>query len=228
MTATAVIAAGGKGTRMGAGFNKVFMKLGDDAVIMHTMRVFEKNPRIDEIVVVTGAEDIGRLKALAKAGGITKLKAAVEGGSSRRESVYNGIQLAAGDIIAVHDGARALITQDAIDAVIRDAELFGAAALGVTCKDTLKSADAEGFISGTLDRSSTYLIQTPQAFKRDIIISAHERARAEGVEATDDCALAERMGVKVKITEGSYENIKLTTPEDMIIGGEILRRRICG
>ena len=220
---TAVIAAGGKGTRMGAGFNKVFMELAGEPVILHTMRAFEQNAKIAEIVAVTGAQDIAKLRDIAEKGGITKLKAVVEGGATRRESVYNGIKASSGEIIAIHDGARALIGQREIDAVIEDAVNYGAAAVGVSCKDTLKSADEDGFIAGTVDRSVTYQIQTPQVFKREIIVKAHERAVEDGFEPTDDCALIERYGGKIKVTEGSYDNIKLTTPIDMLIGEQILK-----
>lgn len=222
---TTVIAAGGKGTRMGAGFNKVFMQLCGDEILLHTMRTFNESPLVDEIVVVTGADDIERVRTLGKENNINKLCAVTEGGETRRASVYNGICCANGDIIAIHDGARCLISHKEIEAVISDCEKYGAAAVGVPCKDTLKSADENGFISGTVDRSRTYQIQTPQVFRRDIIISAHERAIEEGFEPTDDCALLERYGGKVKITEGSYDNIKLTTPEDIAVAQKILESR---
>lgn len=225
MTISAVIAAGGRGTRMGAGFNKVFMKLSGTEILLHTMRAFDESPFVDEIIVVTGAEDIKKVRTLASENSIKKLVCVTEGGSTRRASVYNGILKARGSIIAVHDGARCLISQHEIRDVIRDCEKYGAAAVGVICKDTLKTADKEGFISGTVDRSQTYQIQTPQVFKRDIILNAHEAAVKDGFEPTDDCALAERMGVRIKITPGSYDNIKITTPEDVPVAERILNRR---
>lgn len=224
MTVSVVIAAGGKGTRMGAGFNKVFMKLADEEVILHTMRAFEANKDVDEIIVVIGEDDKERVTNIAEVAHITKLSAVTAGGESRCRSVYNGIQLAKGDFIAIHDGARALIGQADISAVISDAKKYGAAAVGVQCKDTLKSADENGFIIGTIDRSKTYQIQTPQVFEKELILDAHKRAREENFEPTDDCALIEYYGGKIKITQGSYDNIKLTTPEDMFIGEEILKK----
>lgn len=225
MTVSAVIAAGGRGTRMGAGFNKVFMELNGKEILLHTIRAFDESPFVDEIIVVTGAEDIERVQNLAKEHNIKKLVCVTEGGSTRRASVYNGIIRASGDMIAVHDGARCLISVQEIEDVIRDCEKYGAAAVGVISKDTLKSADDDGFIIGTIDRSRTYQIQTPQVFMRDVLLDAHEAAIRDGFEPTDDCALAERMGIRIKITAGSYDNIKITTPEDIPVAERILSRR---
>ena len=225
---SAVIAAGGRGTRMGAGYNKVFMELMGEAILLHTIRTFAESPFVDEIIVVTGEDDIERVRELAKGSGISVK--VTEGGATRRASVYNGLMLANGDIAVIHDGARCLVEQREIAAVIDDCKKYGAAALGVKCKDTLKTADENGFIAGTVDREKTYLIQTPQVFDRDRIIAAHERAIEDGFEPTDDCALLERYGGRIRITEGSYENIKLTTPEDIEVAEKILSRRksICG
>lgn len=220
---TAIIAAGGKGTRMGADINKIFLPLGAMEIISRTISAFENCPRIDETVVVTAENDLPILRRVLKKYGFKKLAAIVAGGSTRAESVRNGLNAASGDIVLIHDGARPLITEDEILRVIDDCEKYGAAALGVKCKDTLKKSDADGFIETTLDRETTYQIQTPQAFYRKDILRAHSLPGSES--ATDDCALAERAGIKIKITEGSYENIKLTTPSDIIIGEEILRRR---
>lgn len=223
MGVTAIIAAGGRGTRMGAAKNKVFLELAGKEVIARTIEVFENNSLISDIVIVTGKDDIEECNRLIKKYGYKKIITVTEGGSTRRRSVYNGLKHAKQELIAVHDAARALVTDEIISEAIKAAEKYGAAAPGVLCKDTLKKADSSGFIENTLDRSLVYQIQTPQVFKREVIISAHEAA--EEFEATDDCALAERMGVKIKITAGSYENIKLTTPEDMIIGENILKKR---
>lgn len=220
---TAVIAAGGKGTRMGAGMNKVYMKLAGIEIIARTVSVFENSSSIDEIIVVTGENDIDAFREIERRCDFRKVAAVICGGAARSESVYNGLLKASGDIVLIHDGARALITEEEIDAVLADCRKYGAAALGVKCKDTLKIADSGGFIAATADRERTYQIQTPQAFFKDVIISAHRAA--EDNTSTDDCALAERMGVRIKITEGSYDNIKLTTPSDIAIGEEILKRR---
>lgn len=223
MKITALIVAGGQGKRMGAGMNKVFLKLGAKAVLERTAEAFEKNSRIDEIVVVTRQEDIKAAKEILKS--LKKIAVIAESGAERQQSVYNGLRAASGDIVLIHDGARALISKAEIDAVIDDCVKYGAAALGVKCKDTLKSADENGFISGTIDRNTSYQIQTPQAFKTAVILNLHEKAEKDGLSVTDDCAIAEHYGIKIKITEGSYNNIKLTTPEDMAVGEIILKER---
>lgn len=225
MKITAVIAAGGKGKRMGADKNKVFLPLCGREIISRTVEAFEINDRIDEIIVVIGKEDMKEARRLLS--GFKKVSKIVEGGSERQQSVFNGIKEASGDIIAIHDGARALIGQSEINAVLDDGIKYGAAALGVPCKDTLKSADEDGFITGTVDRSKTYQIQTPQVFAADTIKTAHARAERDGLCLTDDCAVVEQYGVSIKITKGSYDNIKLTTPEDLAVGERILGRLIC-
>ena len=219
---TAIIAAAGTGTRIGAGINKVYLESDGMEIIARTVSAFEKSDIIDEIIVVTGKNDIPLFRELAKKYSFSKITAVVQGGSTRSESVYNGLMQAEGEIVLIHDGARMLITADEIERVLADCKKFGAAALGVKCKDTLKISE-NGFIAGTLNRETTYQIQTPQAFYRDTIIQAHQNAKDN--TATDDCMLAEQMGVKIKITEGSYENIKITTPSDLSIAHEILQKR---
>ena len=224
-TVTAVIAAGGKGTRMGAGENKVFLPVDGMEMIARTVGVFEKNSRITDIVIVTGAEDIPKMRSVLEKYGYKKISAVTAGGDTRSDSVYEGLRLASGRICAVHDGARALITDDEITRVIEDCEKYGAAAVGTKSKDTLKSADENGFITGTIDREYTYNIATPQVFFISDILAMHKRAKEEGFSPTDDCAMAERYGGRVKITEGSYDNIKLTTPGDIAAAQIILERR---
>lgn len=224
MKITAVIVAGGKGTRMGADKNKVFLKIMDKEVLAYTISAFENNENIDDIIVVTGTCDINACNAMIKKYGYSKVKAVTEGGNTRQQSVMNGLKTADGDIVLIHDGARALVTDNEINNAVNDCKAYGAAAVGVRCKDTLKSGE-NGFISGTVDRESTYLIQTPQTFKLSEILELHKKAEKEGFSATDDCMIAEHYGRKIKISEGSYDNIKLTTPEDMIIGERILRKR---
>ena len=224
MKITAVIVAGGKGTRMGADKNKVFLKIMDKEVLAYTISAFENNENIDDIIVVTGACDIDDCNAMIEKYGYNKVKAVTEGGATRQQSVMNGLKIADCDIVLIHDGARTLVTDNEINNSINDCKTYGASAVGVKCKDTLKSGE-NGFISGTVDRENTYLIQTPQTFKLSEILDLHKKAENEGFSATDDCMIAEHYGVKIKISEGSYDNIKLTTPEDMIIGERILRKR---
>ena len=220
MKITAVIVAGGKGTRMGADKNKVFLKILGREVLYYTISAFEKNDKIDDIIVVTGKNDIEECQILVDKYGIKKVSYITEGGATRQESVMNGLKKAEGDIVLIHDGARALVTDDEINNSVADCIKFGAAAVGVKCKDTLN-----GFIAGTVDREKTFMIQTPQVFYLDKILDMHQKALDENFVATDDCMIAEHYGVKIKISDGSYDNIKLTTPEDMIIGERILRKR---
>lgn len=224
MKITAVIVAGGKGTRMGGGKNKVFLKILNREVLYYTVSAFENNDRICDIIIVTGKDDIAECARLTESLDFKKVKRITEGGETRQQSVMNGLLAADGDIVLIHDGARALVTDNEINSSIDGCISCGAAAAGVKCKDTLKRAE-NGFIAGTIDRESVYLIQTPQTFYLREIKSMHERAAKEGFEATDDCMIAEHYGIKIKISEGSYENIKLTTPEDMIIGERILKKR---
>lgn len=220
---SAIIAAGGKGTRMGAGINKVYLPLCGKEILARTLSVFEACSCIDEVIVVTGESELERLQELSKKYKFQKISAVVIGGATRAESVFHGLCRASGDFILIHDAARALITEDEILRVLTDCKQYGAAALGVKCKDTLKRANQNGFIAETLDRENTYQIQTPQAFSRDIIRRAYDAA--QDFSATDDCTLVEKLGISIKITEGSYENIKLTTPSDLAVGEEILKRR---
>ncbi len=223
MKTSAVIVAAGSGSRMGAGYNKVYMPLCGEPVLRHTLRAFAKSGVCDEVVIVTGKEYFERAKEAADGLGIEYKLA--EGGETRQHSVINGIKEASGELVAVHDGARALITPELIKEVINEAEKYGGAALGVTAKDTIKVADKDGFITATVERNSAYQIQTPQVFMKDALIKAHENALSDGFTATDDCAVMERVGAKIKIVNGSYENIKLTTVEDMFTAEGILKGR---
>lgn len=218
MKISAVIVAAGSGTRMKAGKNKVFLELFGKTILEHTVSVFENSAIIDEIIVVTN--EIEEATKFFK--DYNKVKKIVPGGAVRGESVQNGLKAASGDFVAIHDGARALILAEDIEKVINAAEEFGAAALGVKCKDTLKVADENGFISGTADREFLYNIQTPQVFKLSKITEWYENCDEV---FTDDCALAEKFGEMVKIVDGSYDNIKITTPDDMELAERILKKR---
>lgn len=222
---SAVIVAGGKGKRMGAAINKVYLKLLGKEIIAHTIAAFDGCDIIDEIIVVTGTDDIETCREIVRREGFRKVKKIIEGGAERSDSVYNGISAAHGDIAAIHDGARCLITDSEIKAVISDAAVFGAAALGVTVKDTLKSIDKNGNITGTVDRDATVYIQTPQVFNRNEILRLHKKIADDHITVTDDCSVYEHYGKTVHVTIGSYDNIKLTTPEDIAIGEDILKRR---
>ena len=225
MKISAVIVAGGKGTRMGYEKNKVLLPICGKEIILYTLKAFSENKYIQDICLVTGEDDLAVCHDLVCAHGFFKVKKIVPGGATRQESVYNGLKNTECDIVCIHDGARALITDELISETVEDAIKFGAAAPGVISRDTLKLITDDGFIDRTIDREKTVLIQTPQVFKKDEIIEFHRRAKEEKISVTDDCALAEKFGLKVKITKGSHDNIKLTFPEDIIMAERILKIR---
>ena len=214
-----IIAAAGKGSRMQADYNKIFLEFAGKPVLAHTLCVFQSCPAIDEIIIVTSECDLLGCRDIAEEFGISKLRTITLGGALRQDSVRNALKEVSEntDIVLIHDAARPLVTHRVIEDVIENVILCKAAAPGVPCKNTLKLADAEGFIKDTPDRSFMYEIQTPQGFRRDLIVKAHETALSEGIIATDDCFLVERLGTRVKISEGDYRNLKITTPEDLAI-----------
>lgn len=217
----AVIVAAGIGSRMGAGMNKVYLPLGDKPILWHTVNAFAKSGCIDSVVVVTGTDDIAKCSEILS--DFDMDFTVTSGGATRSESVYNGLIKSDCDIVAIHDGARALITPEKISAVIDDAKKYGAAALGVVPKDTIKIGC--DFIESTPERSRLRQIQTPQVFKLCDILSAYDKMFESGETKTDDCAVIEAVGGKIKITDGDYENIKITTPEDLLLASEILKKR---
>ncbi|MCL2053257.1 MAG: 2-C-methyl-D-erythritol 4-phosphate cytidylyltransferase [Oscillospiraceae bacterium] len=217
-----IIAAGGNATRMN-GVNKQFAILDGIPVIVRSMLAFEKIEEVAEILVSARSEDIERVKKEAERYNITKLAAVVEGGETRQKSIFKAFAEVSKETgyIAVHDGARPLADRDRIKRCIKDAATFGGAVLGVPVKDTLKTVDG-GIIKDTPDRRKLYSIQTPQVFRRDIYVKGINFANEHNLDFTDDCQLAEAVGVKVFVTESDYRNIKITTPEDLAIAEAIL------
>ena len=216
---SAVIVAAGASSRMKSDINKVFMNLNGTTVLRNTLEVFEATDIISEIILVVRNEDIA--KAENEALGITKLKAIVKGGSDRQISVSNGVKEATKEMIAIHDGARPLVTSEEIIKVCKDAEFYGAATLATKVKDTIKVADNDGFVVSTPDRSTLRAIATPQVFFREAYLKALNKAENENKFFTDDCQLIENDGGKVYLTEGEYTNIKITTPEDIKISNAL-------
>ncbi len=227
MKTTAVIVAAGSSTRMGKPVSKQLIKLNGTQVIIHTLRAFQKAESISEIIVVCRKNDIEAIKNLAQLNNITKATAFTEGGGTRQQSVKNGVLLASStaDYIAVHDGARPLVTPKDINAVVENAVKYKASALGVFVKDTIKVVDENGFILSTPDRSRLIAIYTPQVFKMDMYKKAIEKAEKENKDYTDDCQLVESLGEKVFVTQGSAMNIKLTTPDDIAVAESFLNNR---
>ncbi len=222
-----IVAAGGSGTRMGAEKNKLFLNVCGVPVLAHTLLALEKSDEINEIIISARKEDIGEIVALTKEYQIYKVTAVVKGGSHRSASVRAALDEVSVDaeFVAVHDGARPLIDKETIKNTIEAAKTYKAAACGVRPKCTLKRADKSGFIAGTVDRSEIYEIQTPQVFSRDLLMKAYDCAEEILERATDDCSLVERLGEKIFITGGAYTNIKVTTPEDILIAEKILEEK---
>ncbi len=222
MDTSVIIVAAGSSTRM-QGTNKQLAEVGGIPVIVRSMLAFEKCESVSEIIVVTREESIETFKALAAEYSVSKLSCVVPGGSTRQESVINGLRRISDStsMIAVHDGARPLVTPENIERTIADARVFSGAVLGVPVKDTIKVV-SDGLITDTPPRSSLYITQTPQVFKRSVYMRAVEFSQRNYLDFTDDCQMAEAIGVKVCMTTGDYKNIKITTPEDIAVAEAIL------
>lgn len=225
MPCAAVIVAAGSASRM-KGIDKALADLGGKPVLAHTLTAFEICERVDTVVVVTREDLIEPVRRLCGEYGITKVQQVICGGSDRTQSVLRGLDaLAKRDgLVAIHDGARPLVSQKILLETIEKAERTGAAAPAIPVKDTIKVTD-RGVIAATPDRSRLVAIQTPQTFDLDFIRGALYKALEEQAPLTDDCSAAERLGMKVHLTEGSEENLKITTPMDMVVAQAILERR---
>lgn len=220
----AVIVAAGSSRRMG-GENKLLLPLDDAPVLAHTLSAFEKCAAIRDIVLVCREQDILPYSDLARAFGISKLRTVTRGGDSRTASVLAGITAAPEDtgLVAVHDGARPLVSEAVITEAVYAAAECGAAAPVVPVKDSIKRIQ-NGNIAADVPRDTLAAVQTPQVFDRALLTRALETAARENRSFTDDCAAVEAMGQAVRATHGSYENIKITTPEDILVAEAFLHR----
>ena len=223
---SAVIVAAGSAKRM-EGIDKILAKLGELPVLVHTLYAFQDCDCFDEIIVVTREDLIVEVSRLCKEYGLDKVRKVIAGGAERTHSVRNGLREVRPDaqLIAIHDGARPLVTQSILEKTVLRASSAGAAAPVIPITDTVKRAEKD-VIVGTVERSELFAIQTPQIFEAGLIKAAVEKAIADGEVLTDDCACVERLGMKVAVTEGSKENIKITTPFDLLLGTAILESRV--
>lgn len=221
-----IIVAAGTGSRMKKDINKQFIKLDNKEIIAYTIDKFYINNEIDDIVVVIkkDEEDYFKENILEKYN-FKNIKIAY-GGEERQDSVYNGIQKLDKncEVVLVHDGARPFVTEEIINNSIQEAKKHNAVVVGVKVKDTIKVVGEEGSIVDTPNRKYLWSVQTPQVFKYDIITKAYENAYNENYYGTDDAMLVEKIGYDVKMIEGSYDNIKITTQEDLNFGEQILRK----
>ena len=225
MFVSAVIVSAGNSTRMG-GINKQFLELDGMPVIAHSISAFQKCKYVDEIVIVTRESDIEEIKNLINKYSFTKVSSVVCGGETRQLSVFNGIIKTSNDaqIVAIHDGARPLVSVKIIEETIKATAEYGAAATGVKVKDTVKVVDDNDNIVDTPDRAYMRFIQTPQVFDKKLYLDAVVSVENSN-DFTDDCKLLEAYGKTVKFVDGDYENIKITTPEDIELAENYLKRR---
>jgi 2-C-methyl-D-erythritol 4-phosphate cytidylyltransferase len=221
----AIIAAAGQGTRIGGKRAKQFLELAGTPIIIHTLRRFEQCAVIQETIVVLPAQDAAGFLALASRYGLRKLARVVQGGATRAESVWRGLQTvrpATAAIIAVHDGVRPFVTPEEIALTVGAAEESGAAILAAPAIDTIKEVK-NNLVQRTLERASLRHALTPQCFRYALLRRAYEQAASLGADVTDDSALVERLGESVAIVEGHPRNIKITRPEDLALAEIILR-----
>jgi len=219
MKTVAIITAGGQGKRMGQ--PKQFLELGGQPMVERTVAVFDRTRIVDEIILVVNAEDVERAKKFKYA----KLKRVVAGGRERQDSVQNGLNVLPQDaaIVAIHDGARPFVTGKIIAAAVDEAKRSGAVVVGVPVKDTLKRVGPDGKIVQTVDRSELWQAQTPQVFKKDTLVRAYQSG-GQKHQVTDDAMLVEKLGRPVKMVMGSYQNIKITTPDDLIMAQGLIMK----
>lgn len=220
-----IVAAAGSSRRMG-GENKLMQPIDGVPVLAHTLLAIDRAALTDEIVIAAREEDLILFGDICKIYGVAKPVKIIRGGETRLESVYLAVQecRTEADFLAVHDGARPLASPELIDRTIALAHRTNAAAPAVPVKDTIKIVQ-DGKVASTPDRSSLRAVQTPQVFDAALLRAALEKARAFGEVVTDDCAAVEMLGKEIYLTDGSYENIKITTPEDLVLAAELLHRR---
>jgi len=222
---SAVIVSAGLARRMG-GIDKVLAPLGEMPVLVHTIYAFQDCASIQEIIVVAREDLVVEVGRLCKEYGLGKVRKVIVGGQERIHSVLAGVRETdpEAELIAIHDGARPLVPQEVIRDTVTRAALTGAAAPAIQITDTIKRTE-DGIVTETVDRSQLWAVQTPQVFEAGLIKGAVQKAIDDGELLTDDCGAVERLGMKVTLTSGSRENIKITTPLDLILGEAILQAR---
>lgn len=225
----AIVLAAGQGKRMGSSIPKQFLAIGGRPVVYYSLKAFEEMEAVAEIVLVTGADCIEYCqKEIVEKYHLSKVKCVIPGGKERYDSVYEGLKMCGGcEYVFIHDGARPFLDQRILSDCLTNVEQYKAAVTAVLTKDTIKVATRDGFVESTPDRSTLWNIQTPQVFAYEMIRTAHETIRKGDMTGiTDDSMIVESLGLaKVKLVNGSYDNIKITTPEDLIVAENILRGR---
>lgn len=224
---SAIILAGGRGKRMGKGISKQYIEIAKKPILFYTIKRFMNCDEIHKIILVLPEDEIDFCKTNVIDKYKLKVDKIVPGGSERQDSVYNGLKyIDDEDIVLIHDGARPFVSEKIIKEGIKYASVFGAAASGVTPKDTVKIKDKEGFSQETPVRDKLVAIQTPQIFKGNIIKECHSKVKKAKINVTDDTMVVEEYGNKVYLYEGEYTNIKVTTPEDLILAEYLVNELI--
>lgn len=226
MKTIAIILAGGKGKRMGAPVSKQFIEIDDKPVIYYTIKKFEEVEEINEIILVLPKDEIDYFKNNIQNRFDFNISRIIEGGAERQDSVYNALRsVEDADIVLIHDGARAFVTNEIIKNGIRYAKKYGAAAPGVMPKDTIKVKDKDSFSKDTPIRERLVAVQTPQCFNYSLIKECHENVKREKKIVTDDTMVVEQYGHNVYLYEGDYKNIKITTKEDLILAKAFVKEQ---
>jgi 2-C-methyl-D-erythritol 4-phosphate cytidylyltransferase len=226
-----IIPSAGRGTRMDAAWPKQFMELEGKSILHRTIGQFQSSPDVDWIVVPAAKEEIDLVQGIVEKHRLSKVCGVVPGGERRQDSVWNGIKALEGrnpEVTLVHDAVRPFITRDLIHSLVLALGEYEGAVLAVPVKETMKLANDQRIITSTPERERVWIVQTPQGFRFPLLRRAYETAANDGFHGTDDASLVERMGVNVKIVEGSYDNIKITTPEDFELARLIVRRTTSG
>ncbi len=231
MKTIAIIPAGGAGKRLKADVAKQYLLLNQTPVVAHTLQVFQNSKIIDEIILVLPSADLASApQNLTDKYGLKKVTKIVAGGKERQDSVRNGLAAIDNkcDFVLVHDAVRPFVTEKMIRQVVVAAKVTGAASVGVKAKDTIKETGKDNVVEITIPRQNLWLTQTPQAFKLKVLKKAYKEAYDKKFYGTDDASLVERMGIKVKMIAGSYDNIKITTPEDLIMAKALIKNKSGG
>ena len=224
---TAIVLAGGSGKRMGLSVKKQYIEICNKPLLYYSVHAFEKSD-VDEIVlVVTPGDENYVKKEIVEKYGFKKVSAIVPGGKERYNSVYEGLKVTRGDYVLIHDGARAFVTKEIIRRAMDGAKEYGACVVGMPVKDTIKVADGDGCVKDTPKRSSLWMVQTPQAFSYPLVKDAYEKVLAKDATGVTDDAMVVELATdqKVKLIEGSYDNIKVTTIDDLDVAENILKKQ---
>lgn len=226
MNYTVVLPAAGSGKRMKADRNKLLLELSGKPIFIYTLEVFDRDPNCDGMWLAVKEDERQLIEEYVERFGVKKVKGYAIGGAERQDSVRAGLELAGPcKVVLVHDAARPFISQTVINELTQQASDTGAAIAGVRVKDTIKKV-RNGIITETVDREELWMIQTPQAFRYELLLEATRLAQADGFLGTDEAMLVERTGHAVQIVESTYENVKMTTPDDLIYGKAILESRL--